>query len=102
MKPTNRFLHRGGVAEERDPIAVLDNLISIGHMGILAAANLGDQTTTRNLVGEIPDRFLGDMLGGDLDLKNIVAVAEIVHPAGQRCSFDLAVSGYDPMKMRTN
>jgi hypothetical protein len=42
------------------------------------------------------------MLGGDLNLKNIVAVAEIVHPAGQRCSFDLAVSGYDPMKMRTN
>ena len=29
MKPTNRFLHRGGIPEERVSIAVLDTLIGI-------------------------------------------------------------------------
>ena len=71
MKPTNRFLHRGGIPEERDPVAVLDGFVGIGDVGVLAATDLGDKTAARDLVGELADRFAGDMFGGHLDFDDV-------------------------------
>ena len=58
-------------------------------MGVVAAADLGDETAARDLVGEFSDELPGDVFGGHLDPKDVVTAAKVVHPASQRWSFNL-------------
>src|SRR6056297_2408393 len=91
MKPINRFLHRSGIPEERDPIAVVDRFVSIGNVGVVAATDLGDETTSWDLVVEFSDGSPGDMFSSNFNFDDVMAVAEVIHPARQRWPFNLVV-----------
>ena len=69
MNPTNRLLYAGGIPEKRDSVAELDRFIGLRHASVVAAADLGDETTARDLVGEFSDGFPGDVFDGHLDPK---------------------------------